>query len=209
VYGDPAPGTSPPAQTQNTHIRTCTHTRAKSFPRIRSYCARFFLCVRAFLPADTVYLLHVCLKDITMTMKANESPSITVAQSAYSCSNVSAYHFFLSCRCLSLSTCHPYYHQKRTVHSWTGSTDMQSKEWAPACKSATARVKVEILPGGAGTLLQRVPSAAESLHHWHRHTKPCSKCVTHARIFFSPSRTLSLSFFPEKREKQIGGMGGA
>ena len=127
VYGDPAPGTSPPAQTQNTHIRTCTHTRAKSFPRIRSYCARFFLCVRAFLPADTVYLLHVCLKDITMTMKANESPSITVAQSAYSCSNVSAYHFFLSCRCLSLSTCHPYYHQKRTVHSWTGSRHAEQR----------------------------------------------------------------------------------
>jgi hypothetical protein len=104
VYGDPAPGTSPPAQTQNTHILTCTHTRANSFPRISSYCARFFLCVRAFLPADTAI-------SVSMTMKANESPSITVAQSVHSCSNVSAYHFFLFCRCLCLSTCHPSYHR--------------------------------------------------------------------------------------------------
>ena len=161
--------------------------------------------MRAFLPADTVYLLHFCLKDMTMTMKANESPSITVAQSAYSCSTVSAYHFFLSCRCLSLSTCHPYYHQKRTVHSWTGSTDMQSKEWAPACKSATSRVKVEILPGGAGTLLQRVPSAAESLHHLRPHMKPCSKCVTHAEIFlFGKEHFLS---FSRRETLRIGSRG--
>jgi hypothetical protein len=88
VYGDPAPGTSPPAQTQNTHILTCTHTRANSFPRISSYCARFFLCVRAFLPADTVYLLHFCLND-------NESKWKSLDYRRSICP------FLLQCLCLS------------------------------------------------------------------------------------------------------------
>ncbi len=114
VYGDPAPGTSPPAQTQNTHILTYTHTRANSFPRISSYCARFFLCVRAFLPADTVYLLHFCLND----NESKWSPSITVAQSAHSCSNVSAYHFFLFCRCLCLSTSYHRTEMNRALLDW-------------------------------------------------------------------------------------------